>query len=367
MDPLPLILDSHLDLGFSALQINRDLTLPAASVRVQDSVDIQQNFGSCTVTLPELRRGRVGIVCATVMSRLDPNDRSTRTGMYSQSQCHGVGRGHLAYYQALERAGQLRILHECSELDEIAALWQRAEVGVDGSGPPLGLVLSMESADPILGPDQIPEWHALGLRMVSLSHYGTSTYSHGTAKEGGLLPPARPLLKALQAAGILVDVTHLTDQAHWELMDIYDGPVCASHHNCRILTPGQRQLTDDMIRSITERDGVIGTAFDSWMLDPGWRRELPAGEQQSGATLHTVVEHIDHIAQLVGTSRHCGIGTDLDGGFGTEQAPRDLNTIADLQNLAPLLRDRGFSDEEVSGIFSGNWLRLLGRHWKDTL
>ena len=121
MDPLPLILDSHLDLGFSALQINRDLTLPAASVRVQDSVDIQQNFGSCTVNLPELRRGRVGIVCATVMSRLDPNDRSTRTGMYSQSQCHGVGRGHLAYYQALERAGQLRILHECSELDEIAA------------------------------------------------------------------------------------------------------------------------------------------------------------------------------------------------------------------------------------------------------
>ena len=81
----------------------------------------------------------------------------------------------------------------------------------------------------------------------------------------------------------------------------------------------------------------------------------------------TDIEHIDHIAQLVGTSRHCGIGTDLDGGFGTEQAPRDLNTIADLQNLAPLLRDQGFSDEEVSGIFSGNWLRLLGRHWKDTL
>lgn len=364
---LPLILDSHLDLGFSALQINRDLTLSAASVRVQDSVDTQQSYGSCTVTLPELRRGRVGIVCATVMSRLEPDDRSTRTGMYSQSQCYGIGRGHLAYYQALERAGQLRILHECSELDEMAALWQRAEVGADGCGPPLGLVLTMESADPILGPDQVPEWHALGLRMVSLSHYGTSTYSHGTATEGGLLPPARPLLEALQAAGILVDVTHLTDQAHWELMDIYDGPVCASHHNCRVLTPGQRQLTDDMIRSITEREGVIGTAFDSWMLDPGWRRDLAAGEQQSSATLQTVVDHIDHIAQLAGTSRHCGIGTDLDGGFGTEQAPRDLNTIADLQSLAPLLRHRGFSDDDVSGIFAGNWLRLLGRHWKDTL
>ncbi len=367
MTDMPLILDSHLDLGFSALQINRDLTLPAASVRVCDSVDTQESYGTCTVTLPELRRGRVGILCGTVMSRLDANDRATRTGMYNQQQCHGVGRGHLAYYQALERLGHLRILHKRRELDDMASMWRSAEIGLDGSGPPLGLVLTMESADPILSPEQVPEWHALGLRMVSLSHYGTSTYSHGTATEGGLLPPARPLLVALQAAGILVDVTHLTDQAHWELMDIYDGPVCASHHNCRALTPGQRQLTDDMIDSIAQRDGVIGTAFDSWMLDPNWRRDLRACDQQSGATLQTVVDHIDHIAQLTGTSRHCGIGTDLDGGFGTEQAPRGLNTIADLQSLVPLLHDRGFGDDDVAGILAGNWLRLLGQHWKDSL
>ena len=363
----PLIVDSHLDLGFSALQINRDLTQPAASARVQDSVDTQESYGTCTVTLPELRRGRVGIVCGTVMSRLDPNDRGTRTGMYSQTQCHGVGRGHLACYQALERAGHLNILHSRRQLDDMVSLWQQAEVGVDGSGPPIGLVLTMESADPILGPDQVPEWHALGLRMVSLSHYGTSTYSNGTATEGGLLPPAGPLLKALQAAGIVVDVTHLTDQAHWELIDLYDGPICASHHNCRALTPGQRQLTDDMIRSIAERDGVIGTAFDSWMLDPEWQRGTPACDQQSGATLRTVVDHMDYVAQLTGTSRHCGIGTDLDGGFGTEQAPRDLNTIADLQNLAPLMQEKGFSDEDIAGILSGNWLRLLRQHWKDSL
>lgn len=367
MSAQPLIFDSHLDLAFSALQINRDLTQPAVSVRTQDPVWVLETYGSCTVTLPELRRGRVGIVCATVMSRLDANDRATRTGMYAQSQCHGVGRGHLAYYQALERAGQVRILHTRSQLDEAAASWQRAQVGPDGSGPPVGIVLSMESADPILGPDQVPEWHAAGLRMVSLSHYGTSTYAHGTATEGGLLPPARPLLRALAAAGILVDVTHLTDQAHWELMDAYDGPVCASHHNCRALTPGQRQLTDEMIRSIAGRGGVIGTAFDSWMLDPGWQRVLPACEQQSSATLQTVADHIDHVAQVTGSSRHCGIGTDLDGGFGTEQAPRDLNTVADLQRLVPILRDRGFSSDDLTGILSGNWLRLLGAHWRDRL
>ncbi len=361
----PLILDSHLDLAFNALQLNRDLTQPAATVRVHDPVETMESFGSCTVTLPELRRGRVGIVCATVMSRIDPGDRATRTGMYVQSQCHGVGRGHLACYQALERAGHVRICRTRAQLEETAALWEKAEVGADGSGPPVGLVLTMESADPILGPDQVPEWHALGLRMVSLSHYGTSTYSHGTATEGGLRPPARPLLAALQEAGIVVDVTHLTDQAHQELLEIYDGPVCASHHNCRALTPGQRQLTDGMIRDIAGRDGVIGAAFDSWMLDPGWRRDLQAWEQQSGATLRSVADHIDHVAQVTGTSRHCGLGTDLDGGFGAEQAPRDLNTIADLQNLVPLLQDRGYGEQDVAGILSRNWLRLLRRNWRD--
>ena len=360
-----LILDSHLDLGFSALQINRDLMQPAATIRTHDPMDVLDNFGSCTVSLPELRRGKVGIVCATVMSRLDPTDRATRTGMYAQSQTHGVGRGHLAYYQALDHLGQVEMLHTVRQLDEAERRWREAEIPADGSGPPIGVVLSMESADPILDPDQVAEWHAAGLRMVSLSHYGTSTYSHGTATEGGLLPPARPLIKALAAAGIIIDVTHLTDEAHWELLSCYDGPHCASHHNCRALTPGQRQLTDDMILSIAERGGVIGAAFDAWMLDPAWRRDLRPGDQQTAATLQTVVEHIDHIAQLTGTSQHCGIGTDLDGGFGTEQAPRDLNTIADLPNLIPLLHEKGFSSQDVDGILAGNWLRLLREHWRD--
>ncbi|MBT3343172.1 MAG: peptidase M19 [Gemmatimonadetes bacterium] len=360
-----LILDSHLDLGFSALQINRDLTQPATTIRTHDPLDVLDNFGSCTVSLPELRRGGVGIVCATVMSRLDPGDRATRTGMYTQAQTHGVGRGHLAYYQALERLGHVEMIHTSQQLDDVETRWREALNRDECPGNPIGIILSMESADPILGPDQVPEWHALGLRMVSLSHYGTSTYSHGTATEGGLLPPARPLLRALAEAGIIVDVTHLTDAAHWELLDCYDGPICASHHNCRTLTPGQRQLTDDMIRSIAERDGVIGTAFDAWMLDPDWRRDLRSGDQQTAATLQTVVDHIDHTAQLMGSSRFCGIGTDLDGGFGTEQSPRDLNTIADLPQLVCLLSDRGYSDQDIDGILCANWLRLLKKTWQD--
>ena len=191
-----------------------------------------EGFGSCTVTLPELRRGKIGLVCGTVMSRLDPDDKWTRTGMYTQDQCHGVGRGHLAYYQALERAGHIRFIRTVEQLETCITSWQDPLPDT-----PLGLILAMESADPILDPNQVPEWYDLGLRMVSISHYGTSAYSHGTGTEGGLLPTAKPLLDALNEAGIIVDVTHLTDQAHWELLDVYDGPIAASHHNCRASRP----------------------------------------------------------------------------------------------------------------------------------
>ena len=353
-----LIVDSHLDLAFSAIQVNRDLTQPAAAVRVHDPEPVRRSFGSCTVTFPELRKGRVGIVFGTVMSRLDPNDRWTRTGMYCQAQCHGVGRGHLAYYQALEREGVIRFIRNTAELEEVAAAWEHP-----APDTPIGLVLTMESADPILGPDQVSEWYGLGLRMVSLSHYGTSAYSHGTGTEGGVLPTARPLLNALREAGIVVDLTHTTDQAFYEILDLYDGPVAASHHNCRALVPGQRQLTDDMVNAIVQRGGVIGAAFDAWMLDPGWKREVPCYEQTTKATLETVADHIDHVCQLAGSARHAGIGTDLDGGFGQEQSPGDLNTIADLQNLRDIFDRRGYSEEDTRDIFSRNWIRFLKKTW----
>ena len=353
-----LIVDSHLDLAFSALQIKRDLTQPAATVRVHDPDPVMRTFGSCTVTVPELRRGHVGIVFGTAMSRLDPNDRWTRTGMYCQAQCYGIGRGHLAYYQALAREGVIRFIRNTTDLDEVVASWEDP-----ASDTPIGLVFAMESSDPILDPDQVPEWYELGLRMASISHYGTSTYSHGTGTEGGLLPTAKPLLDAFRAFGIVVDMTHLTDQAFWELLEVYDGPVAASHHNCRALVPGQRQLTDEMIRAMVERNGVIGAALDAWMLDPDWKREVPPYEQQTRVTLESVADQVDHIAQLVGNARHSGIGSDLDGGFGTEQAPRDLNTIADLQKLRRILEGRGYSETDIRGVLSGNWIRFLRETW----
>jgi membrane dipeptidase len=354
-----LIVDSHLDLAFSALQVNRDLTQPAATVRAHDPEPTMRSFGSCTVTFPELRKGHVGIVFGTVMARIDPNDAWTGTGMYCQEQCYGIGCGHHAYYRALEREGVLRFIRNTADLEQTVAAWEHPT-----SDTPIGLVLAMESADPILGPDQVSEWYDLGLRMVSISHYGVSAYCHGTGTEGGLLPRGRDLLKALREAGLIVDLTHTTDQAFFEILDCYDGPIAASHHNCRALVPGQRQLSDDMIRAIIARHGVIGTACDAWMLDPKWKRDVPSSEQTTTASLETVAEHVDHVCQIAGNARHAGIGSDLDGGYGYEQTVRDLNTIADLQKLGGLFVRRGYPAADVRNILSGNWIRLLQNTWK---
>ena len=144
-----LIVDSHLDLGFSAIQVNRDLTQPAATVRIHDPEPVRRSFGSCTVTFPELRKGHVGIIFGTVMSRIAPTDKWTRTGMYVQSQCHGVGRGHYAFYKAMEREGILRFIRTPADLDAMVDAWENP-----AADTPIGLVLAMESADSILDPDQ---------------------------------------------------------------------------------------------------------------------------------------------------------------------------------------------------------------------
>jgi membrane dipeptidase len=139
-------------------------------------------------------------------------------------------------------------------------------------------------------------------------------------------------------------------------MDVYAGPVIASHHNCRALVPGQRQLTDEQIKTLISRSAVIGTAFDAWMLYPGWKRGVTDPKL---VKMQDAADHVDHVCQLAGSARHCAIGSDLDGGFGTEQTPGDLDTIADLHKLESILASRGYSSADIDGIFFGNWLRFF--------
>jgi membrane dipeptidase len=218
----------------------------------------------------------------------------------------------------------------------------------------------MDGADPILEPAQLSEWHANGLRALSLSHFGTGRYAGGTASGLGLTALGAPLLKEMRRLGMILDVSHLDDLGFREALKLWDGPVMASHTNCRALVPHSRQFTDDQVCEVVKRDGVIGAVFDAWMLVPGWQRGTPGN---STFTMDKVADHIEHVCQLAGNSRHAAIGSDIDGGFGREQEPNDMDTIADLTKMEGILRKRGHSDADLAAIFHGNWLRLVRKAW----
>jgi membrane dipeptidase len=356
-----IIFDAHLDLAWNAIEWNRDLLQPVAEIRRQEREQGMKDRtrGSNTVSFPELRRGRVAIFIATLLARVVRPDLVPAFRRYSSMEAaYAAAQGQLAYYRALERQQVLRWIKDAATLEKHVRAWSENEEGNE----PLGFILSMEGADPVLVPEQVEEWWQAGLRIIGPAHYGVSPYAHGTGTEGGLFPPGRPLLEAMDRVGMILDVTHLSDQSFDEALDIYGGPVLASHHNCRALVPDQRQLTDDQIRRLVQRGAVIGTALDAWMLYPGWVRGKTRPEE-AGVKMVAMVDHIDRVCQLAGNARHAAIGTDLDGGFGREQSPYDLDTIADLQKVPDLLRTRGYDEEAIRGILCGNWLRFFKEAW----
>jgi membrane dipeptidase len=212
----------------------------------------------------------------------------------------------------------------------------------------------MEGADPILSPDDLEYWWSLGLRAIGPAHYGYSHYAAGTAVEGPLTADGVALLAGMQRLGMALDVTHFSDDSMAEAFDRFEGQLWASHHNCRALVPWQRQLTDEQISKLVKRDAVIGIAFDAIMLYPGWVRGETSPEVLD---ISAAANHIDHICQLAGDVRHVGIGTDLDGAYGTEQTPRDLKSIVDVHKLEDILSSRGYKSEDIDAVFFGNWLR----------
>jgi len=350
-----LIFDAHLDMSWNALEFNRDLMLPVAEIREFEKQFTEINPGDATCSWVELQRGRVGMTISTLLPRLHRKDAEL-THYQSRESAYGICHGQLAYYRAMVERGVLREIADKDTLDEHVAAWE-----TDTTGElPIGYILSMEGSPSILSPGQIEEWYNAGLRILGPAHYGPGPYCMGTGSEGGLKDGGAELLKEMNRVGMLLDVTHLADQSFWEALDIFEGPVLASHHNCRALVPGDRQLDDDQIKELIKRGAVIGAAFDNWMIKPGWVRFKTDPQT---VCMADIVDHIDHICQLAGNAKHCGIGTDLDGGFGKEQAPRDLTTIADLQQMATLLSDRGYSDSDVEGIMNRNFLDFFRRAW----
>lgn len=353
-----LMIDAHLDLSWNALSYDRDQTLTIAQIRDRESAMPGVSRGRNTVSLPELRRAEIGICLATLLARSRPSGKPVKAqdrldlDYANQEIAHAMACGQLGYYRQMERRGQMRQIRTRADLD---AVWSDCQKGI-GDNFAIGYILSMEGSDPMTEPAQADFWWEQGLRTATLAHYGQSRYAFGTGGDGPVTPDGFELLKHFERLGMCLDLTHTAETAFFQCLDTFGGAVFASHNNLRDLVPGDRQFSKKQVEALGKRGAVIGSVLDAWMMYPGYKKGITPS---SAVKLEALVDHMDLICQITGSADHCAIGSDLDGGFGTEQTPGDLDTITDLQKLQGMLKNRGYSDQDIAKIFHGNWLRFF--------
>lgn len=358
-----LIIDAHLDMAMNAVEWNRDYTCSVQELRereIEKKLTDKRDRGKGTVSLPELRKGKIGLVVATQLARVTERG-SAFDGWYSPAQAWAMTQAQLAWYQAMVDLGEMVQITDYESLTKHIELWKNASI-VD-EAKPVGFILSLEGADSLVNLSYLEKAYGYGLRALGPAWYGPGRYASGTATTDGLTASGKDLLREMDALGMILDATHLTDKGFDEALSMYKGTIWASHHNCRTLVPHQRQLSDEQILRLVERGAVIGGALDAWMMASGFVQRQ-SDPKEFGVTMDKLVDHWDHICQLTGNSLHVAFGTDLDGMFGREQAPYDLDTIADLQKYQDLLGQRGYTESDIENIFYKNWLRLLEKSWK---
>ena len=355
-----LLVDAHLDLSMNAMEWNRDLRKPIGEIRDRErGMTDKPDRGNSTVCFPELRKGNIGLVVATQIARyVAPGN--PLPGWHSPEQAWAQTQAQLAWYRAMEEDQELVQIGSLSDLDKHMAYWQS---GGDEKKA-IGYILSLEGADSIVTLKHLERAYAYGLRALGPAHYGPGRYAQGTDATGFMGAKGRELLKEMQSLNIILDATHLCDDSFWEAMDHFSGHVWASHNNCRALVNHNRQFSDDQLKELIRRDAVIGGVLDAWMMVPNWQRRV-SKPREMNCKLEIVIDHMDHICQLAGNALHIGIGSDLDGAFGKEQSPYDLETIADLQKIPDMLSKRGYSKEDIVNVAHGNWLRFIRKAWSE--
>jgi membrane dipeptidase len=350
--PTP-IFDSHLDISMNAMEWNRDQRWSVEQIRKSEAgMTDKPDRGRNTVSFPALREGHVGLVVATQIARV-VKPGSPNPGWYSQEQAWAHTQGQLQWYRTMEEAGEMKQITDAASLEESLALWR-----TPNEHTPICYLLSLEGADSIISMKHLEMAYKEGLRAIGPAHYGPGVYANGPDSEGRLNPAGVELLRTMDRLGMILDMTHLNDDAFWHALELYKGSIWASHNNCRSFVNHNRQFSDEMITELINRKAVIGIALDAWMMVPDWVRGV-SDPVERNVTLDIMVNNIDHICQLAGNSLHAGIGSDLDGGYGTEQSPHDLNTIADLQKVPALLSKKGYSGEDIQNIMYLNFVNYL--------
>ena len=355
------IIDAHLDLAMNAMEWNRDLRKPIHDIREREKgMKDKPDRGNGVVNFQELRKGNIGLVVATQIARYVAPGNSL-PGWHSPEQAWAQTQGQLAWYKQMEEGGEMVHIKEKNALEKHLALWNN---GKPNESKPIGFILSLEGADSIVTIKHLEKAYQNGLRAVGPGHYGPGRYAQGTNATGGIGQSGRELLKEMERLNIILDATHLCDDSFWEAMDNFHGNVWASHNNVRALVNHNRQFSDEMIKELISRGAVIGGVMDAWMMVPNWQKGVST-PQGMNCNLDVLIDHLDHICQVAGNALHIGIGSDLDGAFGKEQSPSDIETIADLQKIPALLSKRGYSGQDIDNIMHGNWLRFIRNSWKN--
>ncbi|KAH3766891.1 peptidase M19 [Pelomyxa schiedti] len=356
------VVDGHEDIGFSRVAHGRDFKMTVSQIREQESsssVTQEEYAGECCSSLPDLKRGGVVMVFATLWA--SPIDVPPTVPKYNTpEEAHAQAAEQLEYYEALERSGDIEIVKS------------PGETGLPLPGSELDprrrlkVVLLMEGADPIVSPSE-PEldwWWSKGLRIIGTAWHRTR-YSGGTGNPGPLTPLGVQLLPMMQQKGFILDISHMSEDSFWEALSVFKGPVIASHSNCRaLLGGGDRHLSDDMIRALVQRDAVIGVVlYTKFICSPSDPDVIATGKPTRHCVyLRHLVKHIMHICKLAGNAMHVGIGSDIDGGFGKEDIPGELDTSADFQLIARELAQAGMCTEDIARVMGGNWINFLKKN-----
>jgi membrane dipeptidase len=356
-----IIVDSHEDLAWNILSFGRDYTRAAHETRTLEigSPTVEGN-GDTLLGWPDYQRGRVAVVFATLFASPARHLVGNWERIFYPDADYKTA--HRLYWQELETYHRLADSHP----DKFQLLASRADLGrvLDhwhslADGHPVGLLPLMEGADAIQHPSELAEWWDFGLRAIGLAWAGTR-YCGGTKEPGPLTDEGRSLLKVMADFPFTLDISHMDEAAALDALDFYEGPVVATHGNCLALLPNyatNRQFTDRVLRGVIERGGVVGLVPFNTFLKVGWLRAN--GSRREEVSLAHLADHIDHVCQLAGNTRHAGIGSDFDGGFGLQSVPPEIDTIADLHKLTDFLQPRGYSDTDLEAILGGNWLRYL--------
>lgn len=360
---MPLIIDSHCDLAWNLLSFGRDYTRSAAETRAQEKgTYIPGANGDSLIGWPDYQRGGVAVIFSTlfaapIRSRLDDWEKLCYSTF---DEAHRFYMDELQLYHQLveSKPDYFRLLLNAKDLHGHIAEWRDPSK----QERPVGMVVLMEGAECIRDPEELAEWYEKGVRLIGLAWAGTR-YSGGTREPGPLTDEGRRLLKAMADFNFILDLSHMDEPAALEALDLYEGPIVASHVNCLALLPNfptNRHFPDRVLRGIIERDGVIGNIPSNAFLKSGWVRK--DGSLREEVPLDMLAAHIDHVCQLAGDSLHSGIGTDFDGGFGLQSVPPEIDSIADLHKLTPLLIARGYSETDVANILGLNWLHFLEKN-----